>query len=55
MAGAGGAAGPAPDVYDQPPVTPLDKYHNYCHQDIDAASTVVRAARRSAKGHEFEP
>ena len=54
MAGAVGAAGPAPDVCDQPPVTPLDKYHNYGQQDIDAASTVVRAAWRSAQSREFE-
>ena len=54
MAGAGGAAGPAPDVCDQPPGTPLDRYKNYHHQDIDAASTVVRVAWRSAQSSEFE-
>ena len=54
MAGAGGAAWPAPDVCDQPPGTPLDKYHNYGQQDIEAASTVVRAAWRSAQSREFE-
>ena len=54
MAGAGGAAGPAPDVCDQPPGTPLDRYNNYGQLDINAASTVVRAAWRSAQSLEFE-
>ena len=54
MAGAGGAAGPAPDVCDQPPGTPLDRYNNYGQHDINAASTVVRAAWRSAQSREFE-
>ena len=54
MAGAGGAAGPVPDECDQPPGTPLDRYHNYGQQDIDDASTVVRAAWRSAQSREFE-
>ena len=54
MAGAGGAAGPVPDVCDQPPGTTLDRYNNYGHHDINAASTVVRAAWRSAQSREFE-
>ena len=62
MAGAGAAAGPGwshtsvPDVCDQPPGTPLDRYNNYHdgQQDINAASTVVRAAWRSAQSLEFE-
>ena len=54
MAGAGGAAGPAPDSCDQPPGTPLDIYNNYSQQDINAASTVVRAAWLSAQGSEFK-
>ena len=54
MAGVVGAAGPAPDVCDQPPGTPLDGYNNYGQQDINDASKVVRAAWRSAQSREFE-
>ena len=44
MAGAGGAAGPAPDARHQPPGKIVDLYCNYCVLHIDAASTVVKAA-----------
>ena len=55
MAGAGGAAGPALDVRDQPPGTPLDRYCNYGLKNNYTDSTVARAAQKSAQGREFEP
>jgi hypothetical protein len=45
VAGAGGAAGPAPDV---PTGSALDIYYNYGHTNTDAASTVVIIAWQSA-------
>ncbi len=48
MEGARGGAGPAPDVRHQPTGTPLDVYYNYGIHNNDAASTVVKAAQRSA-------
>ena len=55
MAGAGGAAGPVPDVRHQPPVTPLDKYYSNGINNNDAASTVVKAAWRYAQGRVRTP
>ena len=40
---------PAQDVRHQPPGTPLDRYYNYGLDNNDAASTVVKAARRAIR------
>jgi hypothetical protein len=55
MAGAGGAAGPEPDVSHQPPGTTVDIYYNFSVDDYDTASTMVKAALLSAGGREFKP
>ena len=44
MAGAGGAAGPAPDVCHQTPVTTINIYCNYGINHYDAAGIVVKAS-----------
>ena len=54
MTRAGGADGPALDVCDQHPGTPIDRGDNYGLKHINAASTVVRAAWQSAQSREFE-
>ena len=48
MAGAGGVAGPVPDVRHQPTGSALDIYCNYGNHNTDAASTVVMIAWQSA-------
>jgi hypothetical protein len=53
-AGAGGAAGPAPDARHQPPGKIVIVYCNYCTVQNDAASTVVKAAGCYAGGLGFE-
>ena len=44
MAGAGGAAGPAPDVCHQPASTTIHIYCNYVRDYNDAAGIAVKAS-----------
>ena len=53
MTGAGGAAGPAPDVRHQPPGSTEYIYHNYKLHSTNAASSMVKAAGYSVLGHVF--
>jgi hypothetical protein len=54
MAGAGGAAGPAPDVRHQPPGRTEYIYHNFGTHSINPASSMVKAAGYSVRGPGFD-
>ena len=54
MAGAGGAAGPVPDVRHQPPGSTEYIYHNYELHSTNAASSMVKAAGYSLQGPGFD-
>ena len=54
MAGAGGTAGPAPEVRHQPPGTTIYIYYNYVLYQNNAAGIVVKAAGCYAHDCGFE-
>jgi hypothetical protein len=54
MAGAGGAAGPAPDVRHQPPGEEIDIYNDSGSYCISASRTVVKAGGLCLRGPGFE-
>jgi hypothetical protein len=54
MAGAGGAAGPVPDVRHQPPDEVVYRYFNFSQICIYAASTGVKATEWCARGPGFK-
>jgi len=54
MAGAGGAAGPAPEVRHQPPGTTIYICYNYVLSQNNAAGIAVKASRHYARGLGFE-
>ena len=54
MAGAGGAAGPAPEVRHQPPGKTEYISHKFACHNINPASSMVKAAGYSVRGHGFD-
>ena len=54
MAGAGGAAGPAPDVRHQPPGKTVIIYCDFYSHDINAGSAVCKADSQHAHDRGFE-
>jgi hypothetical protein len=55
MAGAGGAAGPAPDERHQPPGKTIYIYCNYSYYYIISGSSVVKATRWNSHDRGFKP